>query len=64
MVVTHGGPIGALVCHALGLEPHPDNWRRFRRDNTGVTVLRRRSQDPSSWQVARLNDCSHLDLER
>jgi broad specificity phosphatase PhoE len=60
LVVTHGGPIGALVCRALGLEYNAQSIRRFARDNTGVTVLRRRSTAPGGFLVKTLNAAFHL----
>lgn len=56
-VVTHGGPIGAIVCRVLRMPFGAASLIRFRRDNTGITVL---------WSVRglltveRLNSRPHL----
>lgn len=60
LVVTHGGPIGAVVCRCLGIPYGRDTIRRFRRDNTGVSVFRRRPHAPSGWVVDVLNARPHL----
>ncbi|MBK8980244.1 MAG: histidine phosphatase family protein [Planctomycetes bacterium] len=60
LVVTHGGPIAAVVCALLGVPVAPPSLRAFRRDNTGVTILRRRARAPDAWQIAVLNDLRHL----
>ena len=57
LVVTHGGPIGAAVAHATGLPYGRDHLRRFRRDNTGLTVL---ESKPTRWVVTTLNARPHL----
>ncbi|MEM7200606.1 MAG: histidine phosphatase family protein [Planctomycetota bacterium] len=60
LVATHGGPIGALVAHVMGLAYSPQVSRRFRRDNTGVTVLRDRASAPLDLHLALLNSVDHL----
>lgn len=60
-VFTHGGPIGALVCRALDLPYNALTIRRFARDNTGVTVLRRKKRERSAFLVDTLNARFHLD---
>lgn len=68
--VTHGGLIGVLLCHLLGIDL-AHRWQ-FRRDNAGITELevgldRRERGNPAPRMRAillRLNDTSHLkDLE-
>lgn len=63
LIVTHGGPIGALVCRALGLVYCADSIRRFKRDNTAVTVLRRKHDDEDAFVVDALNVRWHLPLD-
>lgn len=68
--VTHGGLIGVLLCHLLGIDL-AHRWQ-FRCDNAGITELevgpdRRDRGNPAPRMRAillRLNDTSHLkDLE-
>jgi broad specificity phosphatase PhoE len=64
--VTHGGLIGVLLCHLLGIDL--THRRQFRRDNAGITELevgpdRGERGHPSPRLRAillRLNDTSHL----
>ena len=58
LVVTHGGPIAAIVCHVLSISHEPPVLGQFRRDNTGYTVLRRRSN--GAWQLTTINATPHL----
>jgi broad specificity phosphatase PhoE len=53
--VTHGGSIGALLCHLLGM----DLARReqFRRDNASITEL---DLSGPLAVITRLNDTTHL----
>lgn len=54
-VVSHGGPLRAIACHLLGLEPR---WRgRLRWDNTAVAHLRLQG---GRVEVLALNDVMHL----
>lgn len=39
LVFSHGGPIKALLCRALGLPFVPASFARLRCDNTGVSIL-------------------------
>jgi probable phosphoglycerate mutase len=62
---THGGVIGILLCHLLGMEM-TRRWQ-FRRDNAGVTELDiggGSGSDPAERSryaiLMRLNDTSHL----
>jgi len=54
--VTHGGVLGVLLCHALGL----DLSRRvqFRRDNAAITEL---AVADSTRVLVRHNDTAHLE---
>lgn len=63
--VTHGGVVGVLLCHLLGMDLHR-RWQ-FRRDNTAITEIEigmrdgRHGQEPArSAIVTRLNDTNHL----
>jgi alpha-ribazole phosphatase len=64
--ITHGGLIGVLLCHLLGIDL-AHRWQ-FRRDNAGLTALevgpdRRAHSNPAPRLRAillRLNDTSHL----
>ncbi|HEX8035636.1 MAG TPA: histidine phosphatase family protein, partial [Ktedonobacterales bacterium] len=63
--VTHGGVIGVLLCHLLGMDLHR-RWQ-FRRDNTAITEIEiglrdgRHGQEPARYAIVnRLNDTSHL----
>jgi len=66
--VTHGGCIGILLCHLLGMDLHKRD--QFRRDNAALSELvmgrKPASLDAESARsfsaiVARLNDTCHLD---
>lgn len=61
LLVTHGGPIGAMVCRALDMDYNALNIRRFARDNTGVTILRQKRRAPGRFLVVTLNARFHLD---
>ncbi len=55
LVVTHGGPITALVCWTLGLSHSLEHSLRIRRDNASVTVLRRSPETGTGFQIEGLN---------
>lgn len=66
--VTHGGVIGILLCHLLGMDL--SRRRQFRRDNAALSEIAigptLASVDDNLWLsrsavVVRLNDTSHLD---
>lgn len=68
--VTHGGFIGVLLCHVLGIGL--EHRGQFRRDNTAITELDVRASNPvnaahadplpnhGTGQILRLNDTHHL----
>jgi alpha-ribazole phosphatase len=63
--VTHGGVIGILLCHLLGMDLNR-RWQ-FRRDNGAITELDvgrgsgKGSEEDACYAVLmRLNDTSHL----
>ncbi len=64
--VTHGGAVGVLLCHLLGMDLH-QRWQ-FRRDNAAITEIevgvaeggRHGREDGLYAIVNRLNDTSHL----
>jgi alpha-ribazole phosphatase len=53
--VTHGGLIGALVCHLLGIGL--EHRRQLRRDNAAISELH---LDGPQAILARLNETAHL----
>ncbi|MGH2516938.1 MAG: histidine phosphatase family protein [Ktedonobacterales bacterium] len=66
--VTHGGCIGVLLCHLLGVDPRR-RWQ-FRKDNAALSEielgelphsLESAVIDPLSATILRLNDTCHLD---
>jgi alpha-ribazole phosphatase len=54
--VTHGGIIGVLICHALGLDLR--HRQQFRRDNAALTRLELRADGAAV--LVSLNDTHHL----
>ena len=58
VVVTHGGPIRAFICHALGTSLHA--FRSIRLDNCGITILSKEAN--SRWFLEVMNDVCHLNL--
>ena len=55
ILVSHGGPIKALVCYVLGLDVR---WLfRIKQDNTAVTAI---EVDEATRRVVLLNDTCHL----
>jgi len=55
VIATHGGPIRAFFCHALGTELA--TFRKLHLDNAGITVL---STKNGLWSLELLNDTCHL----
>jgi broad specificity phosphatase PhoE len=53
--VTHGGSIGTLLCHLLGMES--SRREQFRRDNAAITEVELDGPRPV---LCRMNDTSHL----
>jgi broad specificity phosphatase PhoE len=56
VVVTHGGPIRAFLCHAFGAEL--STFRKIATGNCGITVFSRAPE--GRWVLEALNDTSHL----
>jgi phosphoserine phosphatase len=56
VVVTHGGPIRAFLCHAFGTDL--ESFRRLHLDNCGITVFS--LEAGAHWFLERLNDTCHL----
>jgi broad specificity phosphatase PhoE len=55
ILVSHGGPIKALLCHVLGLEIR---WLfRIKQDNTAVSLV---EVDGATRRVVLVNDTCHL----
>lgn len=58
VVVTHGGPARAIVCHALGI-PLSEQWR-IRQDLAAISRL---DFDERGAILSLLNDLCHLERE-
>jgi len=59
VVVSHGGVIKAIICHALGLDIR--HLFRLKQDNTAVNRIQ---LDGASRRVLLLNDTCHLNGAR
>ncbi len=55
IVVSHGGPIKALLCHVLGLEIR--SLFRIKQDNTAVSLV---EVNDATRRVVLVNDTCHL----
>jgi alpha-ribazole phosphatase len=55
ILVSHGGPIKALLCHILGLEVR--SLFRIKQDNTALSAIQ---VDGETRRVVLLNDTCHL----
>jgi alpha-ribazole phosphatase len=55
ILVSHGGPIKAILCHVLGLEIR--SLFRIKQDNTAVNIV---DVDEATRRVVLVNDTSHL----
>lgn len=55
-VVTHGGPIRAFFCHALGAGLQ--TFRKMHLDNAGITIFSKESN--GRWFLESLNDACHI----
>lgn len=55
LLVSHGGPIKALLCHILGLEVR--SLFRIKQDNTALSAIQ---VDGETRRVVLLNDTCHL----
>ncbi|HEY3298080.1 MAG TPA: histidine phosphatase family protein [Armatimonadota bacterium] len=56
LIVAHGGPIKAFICHAL--ETGLETFRRLALDNGGITVFS--MQPDGRWFLEVLNDSCHV----
>lgn len=57
VIVTHGGPIRAIACHAVGLTS--EGRRLFANGPNGsITVV---DVQPERWVVVAYNDAGHVD---
>lgn len=57
VLVTHGGPVKALICYALGADLTA--FRHIGPDNCGISILSRVSDN--RWYLDTMNDTCHLD---
>ncbi len=55
LVVSHSGPLQALVCHLLGIDLK--HWWQIRIDNASLTII---DTYPRGAIISLLNDTSHL----
>ena len=55
ILVSHGGPIKAVLCHVLGLEIR--SLFRIKQDNTAVSLV---EVDDTTRRVVLVNDTCHL----
>jgi len=56
LISTHGGPIKAAVCHALGCEP--EAWLRFEISNASITIIEQRE---GRLYLTAINEACHLE---
>jgi probable phosphoglycerate mutase len=56
LIVSHGGPVRALLAHALGAAGGLD-YPQLAIGNTSLTTL---VGSPGAWRLARLDDRAHL----
>lgn len=58
LLVAHGGPIRALVCHIIGtIKP----FRKIKQANANMNILD--FHDEWGWQIFTVNDTCHLSEE-
>ena len=55
LIVSHSGPLRALICHLLGIGQ--SHWRKFRIDNASLSII---ETYPQRAILSLLNDTSHL----
>ena len=55
ILVSHGGPVKAILCHVLGLDVR--SLFRIKQDNTAVSIV---ELDGETRRVVLLNDTCHL----
>jgi len=57
LLVTHGGPVKALICYALGADLTA--FRHLGPDNCGISILIHSSD--GRWYLDTMNDTCHLE---
>jgi broad specificity phosphatase PhoE len=57
LIVSHGGPVRALLAHALGASRGLD-YPQLAIGNTSLTTL---VGQPGAWELVRLDDRAHLE---
>jgi alpha-ribazole phosphatase len=55
LIVSHSGPLRALVCHLLGIDQ--SHWQQIRLDNASLSIV---EVYPQMTILSLLNDVSHL----
>lgn len=55
LIVSHSGPLRALVCHLLGIDQ--SHWRQFRIDNASLSIV---DTYPRGAIISLLNGTDHL----
>ncbi len=55
LIVSHSGPLRALVCHLLGIDQ--SHWRQLRIDNASLSIV---ETYPERVIISLLNGTSHL----
>ncbi len=55
LIVSHSGPLRALVCHLLGIDQ--SHWRQIRIDNASLSIV---ETYPQRAIISLLNDTCHL----
>ncbi len=65
LVVTHGYVLKAILSYLLFGEEltsyeYKEIVKKFTFENTGITVLEYRGNDPTSWAIVSWNDCDHI----
>jgi broad specificity phosphatase PhoE len=58
LIVSHSGPLRALVCHLMGIDQ--SHWRQFRIDNASLSIV---ETYPKRVIISLLNGTSHLREE-
>ncbi len=55
LIVSHSGPLRALVCHLLGIDQ--SHWRQIRIDNASLSIM---ETYPNRVIISLLNGTAHL----